>query len=282
LQWQWDFQGARLQNLRLLVCDSCNDKPFQQNRTIILPPDPMPIMNPRPELYTSDDNPITEINWDPLALTVAALPLGRNGNIGNMTGGAGVDAPFGPTAAYQWPVNGYSFTPPSEIFTSKRAAYSAFLNPSINGAQNWVGKNWAAYGGAPPNVPTQLNIISDQFGVNEVVLIAPSDMPFLQSGGTIVEFDGWNGGAWQSIWSGTTAGTVGEQLTISSSMMNTTAPFYAHRALFTGDGVHAIAVAAMAIYATGAATQVTAPASNALTDSKGNQMTDSLGIRLVT
>lgn len=51
LAWQYDWRGPRLQNLRILVCqDKCYDAPQQNGqRTIVLPPDPIPIMNPRPD-----------------------------------------------------------------------------------------------------------------------------------------------------------------------------------------------------------------------------------------
>ena len=47
LSWQFDWAGASLINKRLLVCSSCNDVPQQQLRAIIVPADPMPIINPR-------------------------------------------------------------------------------------------------------------------------------------------------------------------------------------------------------------------------------------------
>lgn len=51
LQWQFQWQGPTLQNLRQLVCRSCLDVPNAQLRTILIPADPLPILNPRPELY---------------------------------------------------------------------------------------------------------------------------------------------------------------------------------------------------------------------------------------
>lgn len=50
LAWQFDWEGPRLQNLRLLVCYDCQDKPFEHNRPIVVPPDPVPVRNPRPDL----------------------------------------------------------------------------------------------------------------------------------------------------------------------------------------------------------------------------------------
>lgn len=50
LAFQYDWRGPRLQNLRILVCPTCLDEPQQNGqRTIIIPPDPIPILNPRPD-----------------------------------------------------------------------------------------------------------------------------------------------------------------------------------------------------------------------------------------
>lgn len=51
LQWQFDWAGASLINKRILVCDTCLDTPQQQLRAIILPADPVPILNPRVQNY---------------------------------------------------------------------------------------------------------------------------------------------------------------------------------------------------------------------------------------
>lgn len=52
LNWQYQWEGVKLQNLRLLVCDTCLDRPQPQLKTIIIPPDPLPVFNPRPENYS--------------------------------------------------------------------------------------------------------------------------------------------------------------------------------------------------------------------------------------
>ncbi len=56
LIWQNQWVGPRLQNLRVLVCDSCVDKPQDQLRTLLIPADPVPIDTPRPENYTAEVN----------------------------------------------------------------------------------------------------------------------------------------------------------------------------------------------------------------------------------
>lgn len=55
LRWQYDWAGASLVNKRILVCNTCYDEPQQQLRAIIIPADPMPIINPRVEPYAWDE-----------------------------------------------------------------------------------------------------------------------------------------------------------------------------------------------------------------------------------
>lgn len=47
LRKQFEWQGVQLADTGYLVCGRCLDVPFEQNKTIILPPDPVPRMNPR-------------------------------------------------------------------------------------------------------------------------------------------------------------------------------------------------------------------------------------------
>lgn len=49
-QFQW--AGAKLQDLNLYVCKrTCVDVPQMQLRSIIIPPDPVPVYKPFPEVY---------------------------------------------------------------------------------------------------------------------------------------------------------------------------------------------------------------------------------------
>lgn len=57
LKWQYDFRGDTLQNLRYLKCWRCLDIPQDQLRTVIVPPDPVPIKDPRPGFYASQEGP---------------------------------------------------------------------------------------------------------------------------------------------------------------------------------------------------------------------------------
>ena len=49
LQWQFEWGGTRTFNTRVLVCtgNNCLDVLQEQLRSIILPPDPLPVLNAR-------------------------------------------------------------------------------------------------------------------------------------------------------------------------------------------------------------------------------------------
>jgi hypothetical protein len=74
LRWQFDWRGASLMNTRVLVCRTCEDKPQEQLRTIVIPADPVPIMNPRVQDYVaaSTDYRTTQGNTTD---TVTGLPI---------------------------------------------------------------------------------------------------------------------------------------------------------------------------------------------------------------
>lgn len=108
LKWQYEWAGPRTVNQNMLVCDDCYDTPQEQLRTIVLPADPQPVDDPRPERYNIDNNPIDTIGL----------------NTGNLIKGGGVAAAF-------------------DSNTNKPFAFSAILFSSVAGANNSVGKNWS-------------------------------------------------------------------------------------------------------------------------------------------
>ncbi len=55
LRWQFDYRGRNLQNIRILVCESCEDEPQPQLKPRIIPPDPVPIANARVEPFCYDE-----------------------------------------------------------------------------------------------------------------------------------------------------------------------------------------------------------------------------------
>lgn len=58
LQWQYDWRGASIMNIRVLVCRTCLDTPQEQLRAIVVPADPTPIINARVQDFSlaSDDS----------------------------------------------------------------------------------------------------------------------------------------------------------------------------------------------------------------------------------
>lgn len=75
LKWQMQWQGMQLQNLRILVCKPCLDRPSIQLKTIILPPDPLPVFNPRPEAYDAEVGSNMTTMSDVWFATMAGVPL---------------------------------------------------------------------------------------------------------------------------------------------------------------------------------------------------------------
>lgn len=61
LRWQFEWAGLKLINTRVLVYDDMYDQPQRQLGTIVLPPDPMPTLNARPENYAIDEYPVTAL-----------------------------------------------------------------------------------------------------------------------------------------------------------------------------------------------------------------------------
>ena len=65
LKWQYDWAGASLINKRILVCDTCYDTPQNQLRAIILPADPVPVVNPRTEPLEYDSTNVNTTTVNP-------------------------------------------------------------------------------------------------------------------------------------------------------------------------------------------------------------------------
>jgi len=224
LQWQWGWlQGPRLRKLMIQVCPTCLDVPQENGRTIILPPDPVPVASPLPESYADADNPASYLGYNVANAFFPQPPQSLGGNTGNMTLNAGVNAAF-------------------DSVTNKRAEMCAALSVSNSSFQNTVGKNWSA----DPS-GTSLTITSTVSAVTHVVesftLYAPNDRPFLNSATGVTGFHlegSANGATWTTIYSSSTAGGAGETITATT----TSATFYQyHRIAIQGDGVSAVAIA---------------------------------------
>jgi hypothetical protein len=75
LQWQFDWRGPTLQNVRILVCGYCLDDPQEQQRAIVLPADPDPIMNARVQSYLEDETTYRVTASIPTTDPVTGLPV---------------------------------------------------------------------------------------------------------------------------------------------------------------------------------------------------------------
>lgn len=220
LSWQFQWRGTTLQNIRILVCQNCMDVPQEQLRVIVLPPDPVPIANARPETYVRDDNPMSAIGASP---DFFRPTLGSR--IGNLVEGGGLNAAF----------DGNS---------DKPAIQSAMLSVSNSSYNNFVGINWtganaALTGGSPSLRPPVI-----RHSLTGFTLKAPNDQSFLGTEATsyLIQSSPVNTllyGAWTTISSGTTSGTAGEEITGTC----TGGSYQFHRVAFLGDGANQIAVA---------------------------------------
>ncbi len=219
LQWQHQWAGPRLQNLRILVCRSCLDVPQEQLRTIILPADPVPIRDPRPEHYEIANNPNSPIGQAP-------IPALAGSNIGTLIQGGGTYAAFMGSS-------------------NKPFAWSATLSVSGSSFTNWVGKDWFA----PHNtgfLPTTIDSTGVALVATGFTATAPTDARFLASGATNYAFQGSSDGTtWTTLASGTTVGVANGETIASNGTLGGSA-YRFHRLAIAGDGT-AVAVAQLTI-----------------------------------
>lgn len=75
LNWQYDWRGAALQNVRILVCDTCMDTPQEQLRAIVVPADPVPIDQPRTQDFVQAETNYQTITAPPTIDPVTGIPI---------------------------------------------------------------------------------------------------------------------------------------------------------------------------------------------------------------
>lgn len=220
LNWQFQWRGTQLQNIRVLVCDGCMDIPQEQLRVIVLPPDPIPIANARPESYVTDDNP-----FSPLGASPNFFKPQYGSRIGNLTEGGGINAAF-------------------DSHENKPAIQSAMISVSNSSYNNFVGINWNGINNALVGGSPSLRAPVLRHSLVGFTLRAPNDQSFLGNAATsyLIQSSPVNTllyGAWATVSSGTTAGTAGETITGTC----TGGAYQFHRVAFLGDGVNRVAVA---------------------------------------
>ena len=75
LRWQLDWAGNKLINKRQLVCRRCNDTPQSQLRAIVLPADPVPIMNPRTNNWAAASTNNRATSAPPIIDPITGIPV---------------------------------------------------------------------------------------------------------------------------------------------------------------------------------------------------------------
>jgi hypothetical protein len=222
LRWQFEWIGPRLQNQRMLVCRTCNDKPQEQLRTIVLPPDPIPVFNARPENYVQDDNPLSAVG-----VSANFLQPTYGSRIGNLTGAAGLNAPF-------------------DGMVNKQAWQSATnVGVSNSSYNNYVGINWQ---GNIQGTPASIAPPALQHTLLSVSVYAPYDRGIISGVATTFAVqasatDTPLYAAWTTITTQATTGAAGESysITITSTMTNPVSQF--HRVAVLGSSLGYVALA---------------------------------------
>lgn len=96
LHWQYDWRGAMLANLRILVCKTCLDTPQQQQRSIVVPADPTPIMNARTQDFVSAETDYQTITAPPTIDPETGIPIPGNTTLVTQNGLQLTTQPIGP------------------------------------------------------------------------------------------------------------------------------------------------------------------------------------------
>lgn len=75
LKFQFDWRGPKIENLYILVCGHCYDKPQEQLRAITLPADPVPIFYPSVEDFANAESDYRAVAFAPATDPRTGLPI---------------------------------------------------------------------------------------------------------------------------------------------------------------------------------------------------------------
>ena len=110
LQWQYDWRGASLQNLRILVCNDCLDTPQEQLRAIVVPADPTPIVNARVQDFEVAETNFVTTSAPTVYDPITGIPIPSTTNIVTEDGQNLTMQPYGPPVGLEqgavMPLNG--------------------------------------------------------------------------------------------------------------------------------------------------------------------------------
>lgn len=75
LTWQYEWRGATLQNIKILVCKTCLDTPQENVRSIVVPADPTPIVNARVQDFVAAETNYQTITAPPPLDPTTGIPI---------------------------------------------------------------------------------------------------------------------------------------------------------------------------------------------------------------
>jgi len=103
LKWQYDWRGAMIQNIRILVCDTCYDTPQEQLRSIVVPADPTPIVNARVQDFAAAESNYQTVTQPPTIDPETGIPIPGNTTLTTEDGQQLTTQPYGPPVGLTQP-----------------------------------------------------------------------------------------------------------------------------------------------------------------------------------
>lgn len=127
LKWQYDWRGAMIQNIRILVCDTCYDTPQEQLRSIVVPADPTPIVNARVQDFAAAESNYQTVTAPPTIDPETGIPIPGSTTLVTQDGQQLTTQPYGPPVGLTQPA-----VPPLKG-TTQYAVRLPVLSVSANG-----------------------------------------------------------------------------------------------------------------------------------------------------
>ena len=103
LQWQYDWRGAQMQNIKILVCNDCYDTPQEQLRSIVVPADPTPIINARTQDFQTAETNYSTITQAPVIDPNTGIPIPGTTTLVTQSGSQMTTQPYGPPVGLTQP-----------------------------------------------------------------------------------------------------------------------------------------------------------------------------------
>ena len=146
LQFQFDWRGASIQNLRILVCSECLDVPQQQLRAIVLPADPDPIKNPRTQDFVAAETDYRVTSGQNTVDPVTGLPIPGGDTIVTQNNDTRVIQQTGEPPGGRNQLPGTDWAVPAVIYNgteiglpynTKTVPFTGPLSPPYNFVEQW-------------------------------------------------------------------------------------------------------------------------------------------------